>query len=67
MQIGGSEGMCRMDNPLDSGREDDTKSTQSEGQWEQAEEHRGEGVSEWGRRVHKCRQGGEYVERRLRG
>ena len=62
VQIGGSEGMCRMDNPLDSGREDDTKSTQSEGQREQAEEHRGEGVSEWGRRVHECRQGGEYVE-----
>ena len=63
--IGGSEGMCRMDNPLDSGREDDTKSTQSEGRQEQAKECRGKGVSEWGRRVHECRQGGEYVERHL--
>ena len=33
-QIGGSEGMCRMDNPLNSGREDDTESTLSKGQWE---------------------------------
>ena len=32
--IGGSEGMCRMGNPLDSGREDDTESTLSEGQRE---------------------------------
>ena len=66
-RIGGSEGMCRMDNPLDSGQEDDTKSTLSEGQREQAKEHRGKGVSEWGRRVHECRQGGEYVERCLWG
>ena len=32
--IGGSEGMCRTDNPLDSGQEDDTESTLSEGQRE---------------------------------
>ena len=62
--IGGSEDTCRMGNPLDSGQEDDTESTLSEGQQEQAEECRGEGVSEWGRRVHECRQGSEYVERR---
>ena len=34
--IGGSGGMCRMGNPLDSGREDDTESTQSKGQQGQA-------------------------------
>ena len=62
VRIGGNGGTCRMGSPLDSGREDDTESTLSEGQREQAEEHRGEGVSEWGRRVHECRQGGEYVE-----
>ena len=65
--IGGSEGMCRMGNPLNSGREDDTENTQSEGQREQVEGRRGEGVSEWGRRVRECRQGGEYVEQRLGG
>ena len=64
-RIGGSEGMCRMDSPLDSGREDGTESTLSEGQQERAEECQGKGVSEWGRRVHECRQGGEYVERCL--
>ena len=64
-RIGGNEGMCRMGNPLDSGREDDTESTRSKGQQGQAEEHRGEEVSEWGRRVHACRPGGECVERRL--
>ena len=32
VQIGGNGGTCRMDNPLDSGREDDTESTQSKGQ-----------------------------------
>ena len=63
--IGGSEGMCRMDSPLDNGREDDTESTLSEGQQGKAKERQGEGVSEWGRRVHECRQGGEYVEQRL--
>ena len=30
--IGGNGGMCRMGNPLNSGREDDTESTQSKGQ-----------------------------------
>ena len=35
-QIGGNGGMCRMGNPLDSGREDDTKSTQSKGRQGQA-------------------------------
>ena len=54
-----------MGNPLDSGREDDTESTLSEGQREQAEERRGEGVYKWGKRVHECHQGGEYVEQRL--
>ena len=43
-QIGGSEGMCRMDNPLDSGREDDTESIRSEDQQEQVEAHQGEEV-----------------------
>ena len=64
-RIGGSEGMCRMGNPLDSGREDDTESTLSEDQREQVEEHRGEGVPKWGRRVYECHQGGEYVEQRF--
>ena len=59
--------MCRMDNPLDSGREDDTESTLSEGQQGQAGEHQGEGVSKWGRIIHKCHQGDEYVERCLWG
>ena len=62
VQISGSEGMCRMDSPLDSGREDGTESTPSEGQQERAKGCQGEGVSEWGRRVHECHQGGEYVE-----
>ena len=66
-RIGGSEGMCRMDNPLDSGREDDTESTLSEGQQGQAGEHQGKGVSEWGRIIHECHQGDEYVERCLWG
>ena len=64
VRIGGSEGTCKMGSPLDSGREDDTESTQSEGLREQVEEHRGEGVYEWGKRVHECRQGDEYVEQR---
>ena len=34
--IGGNGGMCRMGNPLDSGREDDTESTRSKGQQGQA-------------------------------
>ena len=37
-RIGGSEGMCRMDNPLDSGQEDDTESTQLGDQREQVGE-----------------------------
>ena len=60
--IGGSGGTCRMGNPLDSGREDDTENTPSEGQQGQVEECQGEGVSEWGKRVHECHQGGECVE-----
>ena len=31
-RISGNGGMCRMDNPLNSGQEDDTKSTLSKGQ-----------------------------------
>ena len=61
-RIGGNGGMCRMDNPLDSGREDDIESTLSEGQRERVEGHQGEGVSEWGKRVCKCHQGGGCVE-----
>ena len=60
--IGGNGGMCRMDNPLDSGREDDTKNTPSEGQWEWVEGRQGEGVFEWGKRVYECHQGGRCVE-----
>ena len=60
--IGSNEGMCRMGNPLDSGREDDTESTLSEGQQEQVEGRQGKGVFKWGKRVHECHQGGEYVE-----
>ena len=37
--IGGNGGMCRMGNPLDSGREDDTENTLSRGQQERVEEH----------------------------
>ena len=60
-QIGGSGGKCRMDSPLDSGREDDTESTPSEGQREQVGGRQGEGVLEWERKVYACHQGGEYV------
>ena len=60
--IGGNGSMCRMDNPLDSGREDDTKSTLSEGQWEWVEGHQGEGVLEWGKRVCECHRGGGCAE-----
>ena len=42
--IGGNGGICRMGNPLDSGREDDTESTRLEGQREQVEGHQGKGV-----------------------
>ena len=65
VRISGNEGMCRMGNPLNSGREDDTESTLSEDQRERVEERQGKGESEWGKRVHECRQGDEYVERRL--
>ena len=51
-----------MDNPLDSGREDDTENTPSEDQQERVAECHGEEVSEWGRRVHECHQGGKYAE-----
>ena len=54
MWISGNGGMCRMDNPLDSGREDDTKNTLSGDQQEQVKEHQGKGVSEWGKRVYEC-------------
>ena len=65
VRIGGNGGMCRMDNPLDSGQEDDIESTPSEGQWERVEGRQGKGVFEWGKRVHECHQGGKYVERYL--
>ena len=60
--IGGNGGMYRMDNPLDSGREDDIESTPSEGQREQVEERQGEGVLEWGKRVCECHRGGRCAE-----
>ena len=44
--IGGNGGMCRMGNPLDSGREDDTESTLSKDQQEWVEECQGEEVPE---------------------
>ena len=53
-QISGNGGTCRMDNPLDSGQEDDTENTLSGDQQERVEECQGEEVSEWGKRVHKC-------------
>ena len=67
MRIGGNGGTCRMDNPLDSGREDDTKNTQSGDQQEWVKERWDEEVSEWGRRVHKCHQGAECVGQCLWG
>ena len=36
VRIGGNGGTCRMGNPLNNGREDDTESTLSKGQWGQA-------------------------------
>ena len=60
--IGGNGGMCRMGNPLDSGRGDDIKSTLSEDRRERVEGRQGEGVLEWGKRVCACRQGGGCVE-----
>ena len=58
VRIGGNGGMSRMDSPLDSGREDDIESTQSEGQREQVGERQGEGGLKWEKRVCECRQGG---------
>ena len=46
VRIGGNGGMCRMDNPLNSGREDDIESTPSEGQRERVEGCQGKGVPE---------------------
>ena len=63
--IDGSGGMCRMGNPLDSGREDDTESTPSEDQQEQVEGRQGEGVFKWGTRVHECHRVGKYVGQHL--
>ena len=45
VRIDGSGGRCMMDNPLDSGREDDIESTLLGDQREQVKEHQGEGVS----------------------
>ena len=67
VRIGGSGDRCRKDSPLDSGREDDIKSTQLEGQREQVGERQGEGGLEWEKRVCKCRQGGGCVEPCLKG
>ena len=61
-RIGGNGGMCRMDSPLDSGREDDTESTPLGDQWERVEGRQGEGVLEWGKRVCECHWGGGCVE-----
>ena len=66
-RIDGSGGKCRMDSPLDSGREDDTESTPLEGQWEQVGGRQGEGVCEWGRKVYTSHQGGECVGQYLLG
>ena len=52
-QIGGSGGKCRMDSPLDSGREDDIESTPLGDQREQVEGRQGEGVRSEERRVGK--------------
>ena len=46
VRIGGNGDMCRMDNPLNSGREDDIESTLSKVQREQGEERQGEGELE---------------------
>ena len=59
--IGGNGGKCRMGSPLDSGREDDIKSTPLGGQQEQVKGRQDEGVPEWERRVCACHQGGECV------
>ena len=61
MRIGGNGGKCRMDSPLDSGREDDIESIPLRGQWEQVEGHQGKGVPEWERKVYVCHRGGKCV------
>ena len=45
-RIGGNGGMCRMDSPLNNGREDDIKNTLSKGQWERVEGRQDEGALE---------------------
>ena len=60
-RISGNGGKCRMDSPLDSGREDDIESTLLGGQQEQAKGHQGEGVPEWERRVCAYHQEDECV------
>ena len=62
VRIGGSGDRCRKDSPLDSGREDDIESTQSEGQWERVGERQGEGGLEWEKRVCECHWEGGCVE-----
>ena len=59
VRIDGSGGRCMTDSPLDSGREDDIKSTQLGDQREQVGGHQGEGALEWGKRGHVCHQVGE--------
>ena len=61
VRISGNGGRCRMDSPLDNGREDDIESTPLGGQWEQVEGRQGEGVPEWERRVCAYHQEGECV------
>ena len=62
VRIDGNGGKCRMDNPLDSGREDDIESTPSGGWREQVEERQGERELEWGKRVCECHQGDGCAE-----
>ena len=59
--ISGNGGKCKMDSPLNSGREDDIESTPLGGQWEQVEGRQGEGVLEWERRVCAYHREGECV------
>ena len=61
VRIDGNGGMCRMGSPLDSGQEDDTKSTLLGDQWARVEGRQGEGVLKWGRRVCVCHQGDRCV------
>ena len=61
VRIGGSGGKCRMDSPLDSGREDDIESIPLRGQREQVKGCQGEGVPEWERKVYAFHWGGECV------